>query len=64
MTRIRLRTAPFSVFVKHRSINTVDGLWRSMDEEQVEEIMDRFDRIAENGERRDSPEEEEVEDPA
>ena len=35
-----------------------------MDDEQVEEIMDQFDRIAENGERRDSPEEEEVEEPA
>ena len=35
-----------------------------MDDERVEEIIDRFDRIAENGERRDSPEEEEVEDPA
>lgn len=34
----------------------VGRLPASMDDERVEEIMERFDRIAEDGERRDPPE--------
>ena len=35
----------------------VGGVLVGMDDDRVEEIMRRFDRIAEEGERLDSPEE-------
>ena len=65
MTRIRFRTAAFTTHLKRRSINMSDRLPASMNEEQVEEIIDRFDRIAEEGERRDQPQpEDELEESA